>query len=247
MIQWLLDKTVKLAQYGQGIGAAGKPGTRVDRAVLRHVKRPGEKPLVIFDVGANRGDYMQLALAQFANLPVMIHAFEPSTAAFSELSRRFASRNEIALNNVALGSEMSERTLYSDMAGSELASLYPRKVEHHGHHLANSELVRVETLDSYCDARGVKRIDLLKLDVEGHELAVLRGASRMFQDRQISMVSFEFGGCNVDARTFMRDFFHFFEAHKLRLARVTAVGGFRPISRYDEALEQFRTTCYVAL
>ena len=246
MIQWLLEKTARLVQYGQGIGAAGRAAARVDRSVLRRVKRAGEKPLVIFDVGANRGDYVQLALAQFADQPVIIHTFEPSAAAFAELSRRSAGRNEVVLNNTALGSEAGERILYCDVAGSELGSLYQRLIEHHDIHLTSRELVRVQTLDAYCAAHGIERIHLLKLDVEGHELEVFRGAARMFEQKRIAMVSFEFGGCNVDARTFMRDFFQLFTAYKMQLARVTAFGAFRPISKYDEALEQFRTTCFVA-
>jgi FkbM family methyltransferase len=246
MIQWLLEKTARLAQYGQGIGAAGRPGARADKSVLRRVKRAGEKPLVIFDVGANRGDYVQLALVQFANQPLMIHAFEPSAAAFAELSRRWAARNEVVLSNTALGSEAGERTLYCDVAGSELGSLYQRLIEHHDLHLTSRELVRVETLDAYCAAHGIERIHLLKLDVEGHELEVLRGAGRMLEQKRIAMVSFEFGGANVDARTFLRDFFQFFAARQMQLARVNPLGGLHPIPRYHEGLEQFRTTTFVA-
>jgi hypothetical protein len=61
------------------------------------------------------------------------------------------------------------------------------------------------------------------------------------------MVSFEFGGCNVDSRTFVRDFFEFFAAQKMSLARVTAFGGLYSLPHYEEALEQFRTTCFVAM
>jgi FkbM family methyltransferase len=247
MIQWLLDKAVRLALYGQGIGAAGKANACADHAALRLLKQNGTRPLVLFDVGANRGDYVQLALKRLAKIPVVIHAFEPSQAAFAELSKRFAERQQIVLDNVALGGEVSERMLHYDVAGSELSSLYPRKIEHHDIRMSGSEQVRVETLDVYCSQRGIDWIDLLKLDVEGHELEVLRGGAEMFKRRQIAMVSFEFGGCNVDSRTFLRDFFYFFADHGMSLARVNAFGGLQPIPRYDEALEQFRTTCFVAI
>ncbi len=237
MIQWLLRKTVRWAQYGQGIGAAGRPDAKTDRAVLRKLKR---SEAIIFDVGANHGDFVQLALGAAA-----IHAFEPSQTAYAELTRRFANRSEVHLNNLALGSERGERMLYYDAPGSELSSLYQRKVQHHGIDMSGSELVQVETLDQYCAAHSIDHIDLLKLDVEGHELEVLRGAEQMLARKQIAVVSFEFGGCNVDSRTFIRDFWEFFQMRQMHLARVTALGTFEPIARYDETLEQFRTTTFV--
>jgi FkbM family methyltransferase len=133
MIQWLLHKTVKLAQYGQGIGAF----SRADKAVLNQLK-PAGKPLLIFDVGANRGQFLQLALRQSA----VIHAFEPSSAAFAELVKRFGTRSDVVLINVALGSEPGNQTLFFDAPGSELSSLYPRRIDHHGLHLSKSEIVR---------------------------------------------------------------------------------------------------------
>jgi hypothetical protein len=82
--------------------------------------------------------------------------------------------------------------------------------------------------------------------VEGHELAVLNGALKMFERDAIDRVSFEFGGCNLDSRTFVRDFVEFFESRDMKLARVTAAGKLYPIARYEEGLEQFRTTCFLA-
>jgi hypothetical protein len=60
------------------------------------------------------------------------------------------------------------------------------------------------------------------------------------------MVSFEFGGCNIDSRTFVRDFFEFFGGFDMQFARVTAMGKLYRIARYEEGLEQFRTTCFLA-
>jgi FkbM family methyltransferase len=245
IFQRFLHNTVRLAQYWQGIGCAGKPHSATDTAVLQQLKRGQQSP-VIFDVGANRGQFLQLALTQFAGRQTVIHAFEPSSAAFSELKRRFGSQSGVILNHFALGSEASEQPLYCDVAGSELSSLYPRKIAHHGTPFTGSELVQVRTLDEYCGLQGVSRIDLLKLDVEGHEWQALQGAVQMFARGAIQIVSFEFGGCNIDSRTFVRDFFHFFESRDMQLARVTAAGKLYPIARYEEGLEQFRTTCFLA-
>jgi len=245
-LQRFLHNTVRLAQYWQGIGSAGKPDSAADRALLRQLE-PGNRSLVIFDVGANRGRFLQLTLTRLAGHQTVVHAFEPSSTAFSELWQRFGEKSGIVLNNFALGSETGQQTLYFDVAGSELSSLYRRKVEHHGISFTGSEPVRVDTLDGYCATQGVTRIDLLKLDAEGHELHILNGAGRMFGRGAIGMVSFEFGGCNIDSRTFVRDFFEFFASRDMTLTRVTAAGKLYPVSGYEETLEQFRTTCFLAM
>ncbi len=226
---------MKWLQYLQGVGAGNRRS--VDKAVLRKLK-----PSMVFDVGANRGQYLQLALAQATT----VHAFEPSSVAFAALTQRFSSRPNVVLNRLALGREATERELYFDVPGSELSSLYQREITHHGHQLNQNEVVQVETLDHYCEQHQIERIDLLKLDAEGHELEILKGAARLLERKQIRAVSFEFGGCNVDSRTFLRDFFYFFKTQGMGLSRVTALGRLHTIPQYDESLEQFRTTCFVA-
>ena len=112
--------------------------------------------------------------------------------------------------------------------------------------MSKSETVRIETLDCYCLSQEISRIDLLKVDVEGHELDVLHGGLRLFEKQAIAAVLFEFGGCNIDTRTFVKDFFSFFRDHGMQLGRVTPAGHVRNITRYSEALEQFRTTSFLA-
>jgi hypothetical protein len=86
----------------------------------------------------------------------------------------------------------------------------------------------------------------LKIDVEGHEMDVLAGAERMFLNRAIGLVMFEFGGCNIDTRTFLQEFFYFFKKRGMYLGRLTAHGYIREYEVYNEALEQFRTQYWVA-
>ena len=72
-------------------------------------------------------------------------------------------------------------------------------------------LVSLDTVDRYCEAHGVSRIDLLKCDVEGRELDVFHGVSRIFAAGLIGMATFEFGGGNIDTRTYFQDFLYLFE------------------------------------
>jgi len=85
------------------------------------------------------------------------------------------------------------------------------------------------------------------MSVGGHELDVLTGASEMFHKRAIQMVTFEFGGCNIDTRSFFQDFYYFFQDFGMNISRITPSGYLFPIPSYKEILEQFRTTNFVAI
>ncbi len=54
-----------------------------------------------------------------------------------------------------------------------------------------SILVDVERLDSFCESRQILKISILKVDVEGHELAVFQGATNMLKNHNIGIVQFE--------------------------------------------------------
>ncbi|MBU1864122.1 MAG: FkbM family methyltransferase, partial [Candidatus Omnitrophica bacterium] len=111
---------------------------------------------------------------------------------------------------------------------------------------SQSEKVSIDTIDNYCSENNIQQIDLLKIDVEGHELDVLTGAEKMFKSCSIRIVSFEFGGCNIDTRTFMKDFFDFFTKKNMKIYRITPSGFLCPLPAYNELNEQFRTTNFIA-
>jgi hypothetical protein len=116
---------------------------------------------------------------------------------------------------------------------------------HAGRAFEFTERVTVNRLDGFCSLQGIPHIDLLKLDVEGHELSVLRGAGALLTTGAIDMIQFEFGRANVDARVFMKDFFELF-GERYTVHRVVR-DGLTPIRKYHEALEVFLTTNYVAI
>lgn len=202
----------------------------------------------MFDVGANRGQYLEAALRGLADRRCSIHAFEPSAAAFGILKQRFGQAPGVHLNAFGLGERAGEFNLFSDAEGSELASLTQRRLEHLGIHHERSERVRIETLDGYCASHGIGVIDLLKIDVEGHELEVLRGAAAMFSHRRIRIVTFEFGGCNIDTRTYLRDYWQFFAGQDMKsFHRIMPSGHLLRIEEYREDLESFRTANYLVV
>jgi hypothetical protein len=93
---------------------------------------------------------------------------------------------------------------------------------------------------------GVAEIDLLKLDVEGHEFDILEGVERMLSQQNIRFISFEFGGANIDTRTYFQDYFYLFKKYDYNIYRILPNSDPFPITQYDEVDETFRTTNYLA-
>ena len=248
--QRFLAKVADTAHYLMGIGAGTDAAASGEQVVIDRLRRlaASDAPLCVFDVGANRGQFLDLVLQGLGDRPVRVHAFEPGASAFRDLAERFGRHPSVALNNAGLGREPGKAVLHSDQAGSGLASLYRRNLSHFGIDFNAAEDVTIDSVDDYCRRTGVGRIDLLKIDVEGHELDVLRGAEKTFADRGVRMVTFEFGGCDIDSRTFFQDFWYFFRERGMgRFFRITPSGYLAPIRHYREADEQFRTTNYLVL
>jgi hypothetical protein len=109
---------------------------------------------------------------------------------------------------MALGQSQSSLTLYdyADADGSQHASLHETTITEFYDRSAIGTKVAVETLDEVSLREGVQYIDFLKIDTEGHELAVLAGASRMLREHRIGHIQFEFNALHVFSRAFFRDF-----------------------------------------
>jgi FkbM family methyltransferase len=173
------------------------------------------------------------------------HLFEPQASLHQQLEQVCASLGSARLNRTAVSDSEGEMQLYSDDEGSGMASLAHRNLSHVGLTMRPLQKVQTITLDSYCEQQNIGTVDFLKLDVEGYELAVLRGATGLLHSRRVAALQFEFGGCNVDTRTFFRDFWELLTSRGYQLHRVTPFG-LRRISKYREADEYFLTTNYFA-
>lgn len=230
------------ALRGMGYGLGDHPATSGERGVLEVLAQRCERP-VVFDVGANVGEWAAMVCDRFGDA-AQIDCFEPSVTAFDKLAKRLAGRVH-GFHLHGLSDAEATGVLYSDTPGSGMASVHDRRLEHFGREFGNSEPVMLRRLDDVCAELGVTRIDLLKLDVEGHELAVLRGAGDMLTSGAIRMIQWEMGGCNLDSRTSFQDFYYLLSPN-YTLFRVVA-DGLAPIPQYREQLEVFICANFVAI
>lgn len=224
---------------GKGTGASS---TEVEAKIaLEFLSRLGINRPVVLDVGANIGSYSS-AIKMFAP-QAFIYAFEPSSAARKKLEDRFIGDSSVVIVPLALGNVISKDILWSDKLGSGLASLTKRRLAHFGTDFNHSEIVNVSTLDSWAESTNVAP-NLIKIDVEGHELDVLEGGLETLTHTQV--VQFEFGGCNIDTRTFFQNFWYFLTEAGFTFYRISDDGPIH-IPQYSEQDECFRTTNYLVV
>lgn len=234
---------LRLALAGLNIGIDGGTDHSGERAAIKSVLRSVSGTPTLLDVGANKGDYTAELLNATASRAT-IHCFEPSQTASRTLRHRFGSHPAVTIHNVGLSDRDESTELYADQPGSPLGSVLARHLQHVALSLRPVETIELRRLDRVVRDLGISRIDLLKLDVEGLELAALHGAGELLTNGCVRNIQFEFGGCNIDSRTFFRDFWELLSPN-YRLYRVV-FDGLAPIERYDERLEQFVTTNYIA-
>lgn len=148
---------------------------------------------VLFDVGANVGQFAREARLESPG--TTIHSFEPHPRSFEKLSQSPAD-NLMHRHCIALSDNPGEVVLHEYSAegnGSHINSLLPnaRFPARFGFE-SRPITVRSSTLDDFCADHGVAGIDLLKIDVEGAELSVLKGGAAMLAGGGIRAVYFEF-------------------------------------------------------
>lgn len=205
------------------------------------------KTLTIFDVGANTGEYTALVLSESYKymLPVSIHLFEPQKACFNTLQTKFLKYPNIKINNFALSDSEGIARIYYDSEGSGLASLHKRNLYYYKIEFNRYEEVQTTTLQKYIQENNLEKINLLKLDVEGHELKVLEGAGDFLNGDFIDFIQFEYGGANIDSRTTLLDFYNLLEIKGFVICKIMPKG-LEPRT-YSPYMENFVYQNYVAV
>jgi FkbM family methyltransferase len=176
---------------------------------------------ILFDVGANTGQTLRRFRAAWPNAEV--HSFEPVKLTFDVLAQQFRSDAKVHLHHCALA--MSTDQVHVTAHGTSTAN---KVVSDKTADPSSTEAIQAYSGDEFCEARGIVRISLLKIDTEGHDLQVLRGFHRMLLQQKIDVVEVEAGMNpeNVKHVPFSV-FLNFLEPMGYRLFRI-----------YDQAFER---------
>lgn len=152
---------------------------------LRQILKPNS---IFVDVGGGIGTY-SIFVAKLIN--GSIHTFEPLQENLQIIKKNLKANcveSKVQLNPVALSSKegycsfQKEATLFLSRIKTSASGLNPD---------SNDNLVKTTTLDSYCSQKGIDFIDVIKIDVEGHEIEVIKGANKILSKNKIGIVILE--------------------------------------------------------
>ena len=167
---------------GYGVWSEGTRYEGMFADYFRNILKPG---MTFVDVGTNVGYYTLLA-APILGGAGNIHCFEPVSEIY-EMLRANLDRNRINMavaNRLIISDSGGPKTIHlapNDNCGAASVSIIQRDDD-------RSETVEATTLDDYVRLRAVPRVDVVKIDAEGHEMAVLKGARTVLREKKPALL-----------------------------------------------------------
>lgn len=155
--------------------------------VFQHIQAADRDfaPECIFDIGANVGQTVAQIRRAWPN--VVVHAFEPVSATFAKLEENTAGDAALHRHRLAFASRPGRAVMLARPLGVMNRIVAPFEAR------GQTEEVEVVAGDTFCADKGIERIDILKIDTEGHDLEVLAGFRNMLAARRVTYVEVECG------------------------------------------------------
>jgi len=146
---------------------------------------------VILDVGANIGQTLEAYKALFPEGKV--HSFEPFPDSFRKLQQLASRFNRVQTHQLAMADKAGTSTLHVNSVYHATNSLLPRPSSGYRYYPEVAQLeetitVNTDTLDLFAQRSSLGSIDVLKMDIQGGELAALRGAARLLEGQAVGAI-----------------------------------------------------------
>ena len=209
---------------------------------LKKILPKKDKPLTFIDIGANIGSVSLVMAKMFDDLKIF--AIEPTNYAFRKLSHNLNLNEELKkkvyLRQLFISNHKKPKSVWSSWN-------FEKSNEKHLKHSGTLKEIKQDSflkLDEFIKEEKLKDIDFIKLDVDGYELDVLNSFGDLIF--KTKLIQFEFGGCNIDTKTYFQDFWYFFINKNFKIYRITPRGP-EEIIKYEEKDEYFVTTNYIAI
>ncbi len=145
---------------------------------------------IVFDVGANVGQSTEFYLVQFPKSH--IYCFEPVKDTYHQLHGNLKQNPRVDCFQLAFGASQGQGKMV--LAGrSETFFVLEQSKEFTVEDDVKTEPVDIVTLDEFCQERSIHQINYLKIDTEGGDLEVLKGAEHLLSAQKIDIVQVEAG------------------------------------------------------
>ena len=174
-----------VSAYFSGLSGSSDSALNGENWLIGHL---APKARNFIDVGANDGEwaseFVRNASGQLSGL-----LLEANTTRATALATRFGGSETVTVVNAAVADYIGEAQFYENPQDHQLSSLSALNAGR----IARAVVVPVVTLDEQISVRRWKRISFVKIDTEGHDYFVLRGARHALEQHMIDVLQFE---CN---------------------------------------------------
>lgn len=218
--------------YGVASGYANYSG---ELFIIKHLKSSLDNS-IIFDVGANVGDWSKFFIRECSKINFQLHLFEPSKFTFQNLKDNL--NDNYNFHQIGFGDKNEQLTLFYEKKNRSSASIFNSNFTH-------SELIQLRTIDSFCEENKISTIDFLKMDVQGFEFNILKGAKKMLRNNAIKFIQFEIDQPSIENKIFFKDFWDLL-SEKYDLYQ-SLYNGLVLIDEYNYEMENFRCMNYLAI
>lgn len=241
LIGKILGLTYRLDNSANGIYEKNGEGDFINQFVNQSKKLSP----IIFDVGANIGEYSEMLVDKLEGSEYTIHLFEPQKSCNDDLKQKFSHNSKVIQNNFGLSDKEGVVTIYKNSEKSALTSLYKRNLEFYDLKMNIEEEITLKRADQYIKSNNISHINLLKVDVEGHELDAFAGFGEYLNSDFIDFIQFEYGGANLDSHTTLMDFYELLNSKGFKICKI--LPNHLEYREYNPRFENFIYQNYVAV
>jgi len=214
----------------------GNPENNGEYWLLKNVLIKSNNKGIVFDVGGAYGEWTSTTMK--LKPENSYYVFEPLPSMIEHLKKRFDGCKNVSIVQKAVGSSNNQLTMYLDAE-----SIYQRLSL--GRNDSRTVTVEGICIDDFIEQNNITSVQYMKMDIEGNELQALIGAKQSINRSVFDYIQFEYGGCNIDSRTYLKDYFDFFSGSKYRLAKILR-NGLEYHDNYDPVLENFQYCNWLA-
>ena len=205
-------------------------------------KKVGERGVII-DVGANQGEYTQKIFSSFPNFNYIL--FEPQKDIFDKCLKKFENQTNFKIYNFGLFSENIEKNIYKSGTKNGLASIYDRKHEINDdvkYDFQKSNLIKLKRFDKL--GLKIDNIKLIKIDVEGAELDVLKGFGEYL--KKTFLIQFEWGRAQLDSKNSFFEYWKILSKYGFEIYRIHPAG-IKKIRKYSWYEEMYIASNFICI